>query len=55
MTTTQINMRAITNEKTFHLGMCRSPYPCYSFDFMYFTQSLYNIQWKVKQFPKSYT
>ena len=54
MTIKQINMRAFTNKKLFTKA-CAILHPCYSVDFTYFTQSFYNIHWKVEQFPKSYT
>ena len=42
------------NKKLFTQA-CVVLHPCYSFNFMHFTQSLYNIHWKVEQLPKSST
>ena len=47
-------MIAIINKKLFTQA-CVILHPCYCFDFIYFTQSSYNIDWKVEQSPKSYT
>ena len=41
-------MIAITNKKLFTQA-CAILHPCYCFDFIYFTQSLYKIDWKVEQ------